>query len=480
MPTLFSRHSILLACGFGLHLMAALAAAQDAVRWLPADCNAVLVLDVTAAYKSPIAAQNQWAKKAAESFIAQEVFLPPSAKRVTIGAQLDLNDSLNSVRQNVVMELKPEANLSSVTAFTGGETEKIGKLVGLNLDRGRFIVEAAPQLWLMALPGGRQAGLRWARSDINTDSQLTPFLKSVTDMASDEFPIVMGLDLTDAVPSPSARMILNDLPGTPFKGATLDAATKVLTGTQGIVCKVHLGTTRVAQVRIQFDQSAAPLGPVAMPLAQAVLQQWGASLEDTTAWKSKVDGYALVFDGELSATGLKRLISVIQPSIVPVGNSNPAETQTSAVVTASQKYIRSIQHEMDSLEATLKRTRDNHALWFERSGKAIDGLPLKNVDPDLQVFGSRVSRSLRYQAQAEKMGNIRAGTRLAQTQANTYFSGIGPYGGVYQNVAGGNAPAINAEEGEAARSVRFSEWKQIEDGMSEMRRKLTQKYNEEF
>lgn len=453
---------------------------QDAVRWLPGDCNAILVMDVTAAYKSPVAIQNQWAKKVTESFLAQEMFLPPTAKRITVGAQLDLNESLASLRQNVVIEMKPGADLASVAALTGGETEKVGDRNGLTLSGGRYVVEAAPQLWLAAIPGGRQAGLRWARAGINRENQLTPFLKSAADVASEQYPIVMGLDLTDAVQASAARSLLEELPGMPLKGAALDAAAKVLTGAQGVVCKVHLGTTRAAQVQIVFGQSAAPLGPVAMPLAQSVLQLWGASLEDANAWKGKADGYSLVFEGELSAIGLKRLISVVQPSFTPAADSNPAESQKSAVVTASQKYIRSVQHELDSLQATLKRTRDNHALWFERAGKAIDGLPLKNVDDELQIYGSRVSSSLRYQAQAERMGNVRAGTRQAQTLANTYFSGVGPYGGYYQNVPGGNAVGINAEENLGAKSVRFSEWKQIEDGMVEIRRKLTQKYNEEF
>lgn len=477
MPTIASRWFSVLVTGLLWH---APVEAQEAVRWLPADCNAILVIDVAAAYKSPVATQNQWAKKIASAFVAQEVFLPPTAKRVTVGARLDFDDALTSVSQNMVMELKPGTDLSSVASLTGGEAELVGGRVGLSIEGGRYVVEVAPQHWLMSQPGGRQAGLRWARAGANSEVVVTPFLKGVADLAAEEFPIVLGLDLADAVPAPAATDILKELPGTPLKGATLDAAATVLTGVQGIVCKVHLGTTRAAQLRIEFSQSAAPLGPIALPLAQAVLQQWGASLEDTQAWKTKVDGYALVFEGDLSATGLKRLISIVNPSFTPSSGSNPEASQTSAAITASQKYLRSIQHELDSLQATLKRTRDNHALWFERSGKTIDNLPLKNVDPDLQTYGARVSSSLRYQAQAERMGNVRAGTRLAQTQANTYFSGIGSYGEIYRNVPGGNAPAINAEENEASRSVRFSEWKQIEDGMAEIRRKLTQKYNEEF
>jgi hypothetical protein len=128
----------------------------------------------------------------------------------------------------------------------------------------------------------------------------------------------------------------------------------------------------------------------------------------------------------------------------------------------------------------VKRTRDNHALWYERAARTIDDLPLKNVDTELQTFGARVSSSLRYQSQALRMSNVRRGTRQAQTQSNTYFSGIGPYGEVYRGVPGGNAAAIAAEENQAATAVKFVEWQQIEDGLVAIRRTLTNKYMEEF
>lgn len=465
---------------FSLSLLAHRVTAEDAVQRLPGDINALLIMDVAAVYQSPVAQQEQWAKKIASSFLAQELFVPPSAKRITVGAQLDLNDFLASTRQHVILEVKAGTDLAGVATLTGGELETIGDRNGLAINGGRYVVEAAPQVWLMAQPGGRQASLRWARAGAKSESQLPAFLDSASKMVTAQRPIIVALDLTEAVPLSAAKAVLQDLPGKPLRGADLDEAALVLSQTQGILCKIHLGTKRTAQIRVEFGRSALPLAAVGMPLAESVLQLWGASLEDAKSWTAKVDGYALVFDGELSATGMKRVISLVQPTLIPISEANSAANDTAAIVTASQKYLRSVRHELDSLEATLKRTRDNHALWFERSGKAIDSLPMKNVDPDLQVYGARVSSSLRYQAQVERMSNVRAGTRLAESKANTFYSGTGPYGEVYANYSPGNAPAINAEENESSRNVRFSEWKQIEDGMAEIRRKLTQKYNQEF
>ncbi|MBC7817077.1 MAG: hypothetical protein IAG10_09345, partial [Planctomycetaceae bacterium] len=59
------RSSRLALCvGMIAHLLAATAFSQEAVRWLDKDSNAVLAIDVAAAYRSPIAKENQWAKKA--------------------------------------------------------------------------------------------------------------------------------------------------------------------------------------------------------------------------------------------------------------------------------------------------------------------------------------------------------------------------------------------------------------------------------
>lgn len=474
-----------LCVGWCLSLWSTNAWSQDATRWLPDGLNAVLVIDAVAAYRSPIAQENQWAKRATEAFVAQEVFLPPSARRVTIGAQLDWGRALEPVRQHVVLEVKVGTDFQDVALLMGGEVEKAGDVRGLAFAGGRYIVEAKPLQWLMVQPGGRQAGLRWVRSGMNDKSRLSPLLQKAADSVSEQYQIVAALDLTDAVEFADAKSIVADLPGQPIKGPAVDKTAELLTTVQGVVCKVHLGTLRTLQCRIEFGKSAAPLASVAQPLVETVLDRWGASLEDATKLRTRADGTALVLEGELSMLGLKRLISIIRPPVVSGAapeTSTPAPTDPAqaAVISASKKYLRSVQHELDDLRATLKRTRDNHALWYERAGRTIDDLPMNHVDGDLLTFGSRVSSSLRYQSQAERMANVRTGTRMAQSQANTFYSGVGSYGEIYRRVSPANAPAIAAEENQNAAGVKFSEWKQIEDGLVEVRRTLTQRYGTDF
>ncbi len=466
----------------GLVFASAPAHADDALLWLPDGLNAVLVIDANAAYRSPLALEEKWAQKTAQAFVAQDLFLPPSTRRITVGAELDLTGSLNPVRRHLIMDVKAGTELADIASVTGGTVETVGDWKGLGVLDGRYLVEAKQAEYLMVEPGGRQAALRWVRAGASPAPRVSKFLQQAADSVSDQFPIVTALDLTDAVDLNSAKTVLASIPGKTFVGAELDKTAALLMSVRGVVCKVHLGTQRILQCRIEFGQSAAPLQPVAVPLVGSVLQLWGASLDDSVKWRTRADGDALIIEGDLSQSGLKRLMSVVHPPIVSSGARQAgAESSNVPTAEASKKFLRSIQHELDDLRGTLKKTRDNHCLWYERSARTIDGLPMLKVDPDLLTFGARVSNSLRYQAQAERFSNVRAGTRRAENETGKFYGGVSSYDGYYYTpTAGGNEAAINAQENENAAGVKFSEWKQIEDGLVEIRRGLTQKYSVEF
>ena len=480
------RHAgvVLLVCGAAVFWSPA-GRADDALRWLPDGLNAVLVIDANAAYRSPIAQAEKWAQKSAQAFVSQEMFLPPSTRRVTVGAELDLTGSLSPIRRYLVMEVKAGTELSDLATVSGGTIEKVGDKLGLSILDGRYLVESKQSEYLMVEPGGRQAALRWVRAKVPESPRISGFLQRAADSVSDQFPIVTALDLTDAVDLASAKSVLASLPGGPLTGSKLDASAELLMSVEGIVCRVHLGTERMLQCRIEFGQSAAPLEPVAVPLVGAVLELWGASLDDSVKWRTRADGHVLIIEGDLSQSSMRRLMSVVQPpnvnSAARDASQAAAEASPEAIAEASKKYLRSVQHELDDLRGTLKKNRDNHALWYERSARTIDGLPMLKVDDSLLIFGSRVSSSLRYQAQAERYSKVRAGTRQRESETGKFYGGISSYDGYfYQPTAGGNAGAIEAQENETAVSVKYTEWKQIEDGLVEIRRALTKKYNVEF
>ena len=254
----------------------------------------------------------------------------------------------------------------------------------------------------------------------------------------------------------------------------------------GITIGLTVDKDRTGQVALDFGKDADALKPILNKLVDAVLQRVGASTDEFTEWKWTVKGSRVTGTGPISPGSGRRLLSILEPpSITQVMSAASSEAPSdNKVGKTSQKYCKSIQVLLDDLSKTLHKTKDNHALWFERYGRKIDDLPKLNVDPDLLDFSAKVSSSLRYQGQVQRMSNIQAGTRTVQSGAN-YASGagyVGPYGayGWYKGVNSQAADTIQAEQNQAAKQVRFSEWKQIEDGLADIRRTMTEKYQLEF
>lgn len=74
------------------------------------------------------------------------------------------------------------------------------------------------------------------------------------------------------------------------------------------------------------------------------------------------------------------------------------------------------------------------------------------------------------------MSNIGSGTRKAETYGYGY---VNSYGWSVP-VGVGAGIAITAEQNQATKGLQFSEWKQIEDGLVQVRRAMTEKYKIQF
>jgi hypothetical protein len=462
--------------------------AADPVARLPGDLNAVMVIDVAAVYRSPVAQKEQWSKRAAESFFQQEMLIPPTTRRVTVGAQLDVDGRLHPLREFAVLEFTNASPLDRLGEWGWGQVETLGTQRGMPTPRGGYVVSADASTWLVARPGGRQAAQRWARQPVAAVPAVSDYLSGAAKQALEATPIVLALDLADVVNAADAAEVLQSLA---VKNATpqqIEQWSQQLAGARGVTALVSLSPQRHLRLSADFAAPTASLAPIARPLAEEVLRRMGASLDDAAQWKVAAVDKSLVVEGDLSPNGLKRLLSVMQPPSVaaaaaPVTTATTGNPQSdmARTIAASKTYYKGVDHELDDLRATLKKTRDNHALWFERSGRKIDDLPMMNVDDDLLTFGARVSNSLRYQSESLRGANMRVGVRKAETGANAFGTTVGYYGVVAPySTSFGNSAAITNEENMSAKTVQFSEWKEIEDGLVAIRRNLTKKYGVEF
>ncbi|OYW16996.1 MAG: hypothetical protein B7Z55_13430, partial [Planctomycetales bacterium 12-60-4] len=438
---------------------------------MPRDVNAVMWIDVAGMYETPLARKEQWAKKSREAFQQQNAVIPPGVKTFLCCAELDFADGLRSLREFVIAQPTQGMTLSALAALGGAELSPMDGKTGVLTPRGVYIVEAEPNTWLAVSRGGRQTAGRWLQAGPDSSPGLDRLRKAVSVHQADH-QAVLAFDLFDTVSPIAAKSLLATLEAPPSE-ADATAMTTTLSSLTSATLSVRIDNEIHAHLEVTFGESSTPLQPVIENLVSATLNVLGASGSTGDDWKWLVKGNGIVGDGRLSPAQLRRIFSIVYNPAANIsaqtsdGSGNSTSPTESPVVTASRKYYRSVRSICDDLQDTLKKTKDNHALWYERSGRKIDDLPLVNVDPDLLSFGQRVSNSLRYQGQAQRVMNVRAGAYKAQTGAgNMYRYGyVGPYGGwaiTHETPVSTNA--IDKTANQQAMEVRFSEWKQIEDG----------------
>ncbi|MBS0203861.1 MAG: hypothetical protein JSS49_13230 [Planctomycetes bacterium] len=463
------------------------------VRWVPADANAVILIDVDALFKAPLAIRENWQKQAADRFVNHEINVPPDAHRVVMASQLDLGGGLQPVWEMGVVELDRTPSLALVARREGGKLDSIAGHSAIRLDNGRMAVELEPGILLGTAQPNRQIISRWVGSvKTETTSRLSPFLQQSLKQADRTSQLLFALDLLDSVTVNSAKDLLAKFE--PLKGKEADQAdiADILASVKGILLTVHVTDKREGSVHVEFSKPTVIMKSVAKPLLEEILKSLEISLEDSDHWVVTVSGSALEVKVEFSQADLRRIVSLLAASSVShdvheATASEPSPEAEKAEI--SRKYFRSVKTLVDELRKSLNKSRDNHAVWMERYARKIDDLPIKDVDKDLLVFGGNVSSSLRYQAQAGRVAALRSGVREAQPVYQSYSYGagaVGPYGSYGGYSFSGTARVmpnytqIRTEEHASASQVRIAEMKQIEDGMVQIRRAMTERYNIEF
>jgi hypothetical protein len=499
---MISRAVPVFLCVFSLVAVTGVTEAQTPaklLRWVPADANAVIVIDVKALLHSPLAQRENWRKQAGDRFANQEISIPPESLRAVMATQLDLGGTLHPIWELGILELEHTPSFALIARRDGGQLDKFGDHAAVRLSSGRTGVELEPGVILTTPQPNRQIISRWI-SAVKTDAppQFSRFLQNALEQADRQSPVVMALDLADSVTVAPAREMLARFE--PLEGKTADQAdiAEILASVRGVVLTARATDKREGTIRVEFSKPTALIKPVAKPLVDEILRSLQISLTDFDHWTAEVSGTTLQLSGEFSPGDLRRVVSLFAASPATrhireqessAQTSTPTVSPEAQKAEISRKYFHSVRTLVDELKKTLGKTRDNHVVWMERYARKIDDLPIKDVDEDLLTFGGNVSNSLRYQAQAGRSAALRSGVRQAQPVYQSYSYGagaVGPYGSYGGYSFSGTVRVepergqIRTEEHATAVQVKNSEMKQIEDGMSQMRREMTKRYGIEF
>ncbi len=481
---------------------------------VPKDANTVVLLNAEKIFSSPVAREGRWQQRRQAAFEAGVSALPPQASAVVMAARTDFEFG-KSVWELSMLRSPDGVQIGEVANRFGGTVDSIEEKFAARLPGDHYLVQISDRVLAAHTPANRQDVARWLRGTDLSDptDRHSGYLREAYRYATEVgTPLIMALDLEQVASEATVAERLGR--STTWNGSEEEtrAAAKLIAGVEGVTLGVTFGEAVRGSIRVDFSQSPDPLKEVGKGLLIETLEKHGSMIEDFRDWSPSVRENTLLLSGQLSAEGLRRLLSVLElPASlaeavdrVKLSQDDSPESLTRA---ASQQYYRSLVVLLDDLRTKGKRdgvkTFGQAAIWYGKYARKIDDLPLLNVDPVLVDFGRQTSDRLRDAEMAMKGVGMRTSVRTSGNNAG-YVDGDYGYGGYRSYYGGYGTPyssnvttnfnvarsAVRAEQ-QADNVVRTQErvsgaaavqqiWAEIDRASAEIRRDLTAKYQVEF
>jgi hypothetical protein len=486
----------------------------ELAKRVPSSANAVALVNVEKLMTSPVAVKEKWQEKRDTAFASGVSFLPPDSKQAILAMQIDLTMWV-PLWEAAILELDHEPAMDKVAEMTGGTADTVNGKEAVDLPEDAYVVKFAKSTAAFMAPANRQAVGRWLReSESRTAPALSPYLMEAYRFANDVgTPVILALDLEDALPLAGLKAQLADAKEflTQHK-LEAEPVAKLLSGIRGITLGVTFGDKPFGKVKVDFRDAVSISPEAAKASLIHVLAKRGAMIEEFEDWKPAVAGKQVTLEGNLEASGMRRLSSLFDrpPSLKakqPPSSSPAPENKESVARVASQSYFHKVTDLLKDLQHKNK-TNSNTTIpqvgvWMSKYAGKIDQLSVLNVDPELVSYGAMVSDSLRAAHNAITSGAARSrirqvntpmqydyysgGTTYGYTYRDGYYgAGVVPYG-TYGTVAVPDQAAYAHERARVRTEERVTSAndargivQNIQQATTDMKRKMTQKYMAEF
>src|SRR5262245_64910969 len=182
---------------------AAPAAAADPYRELlnkvPADANALILVDVKALHNSALGRKEEWAKKHETCYHQEVCYLPPSVQDAVLASEWD-HANLGNRWALALVKMDKHVSTADIAGREGGTVEEVqGRNVTLSR-RNSYIANVAPDAFGVMSPATRPTLVRWLKSvAANKQPVVSEFLQAAIEPADARPPFLLALDLTDAL-----------------------------------------------------------------------------------------------------------------------------------------------------------------------------------------------------------------------------------------------------------------------------------------
>jgi len=464
---------------------------KELLNQIPRAANAVVLLNMEKAKNSPLGLKENWQAKVERAFDAGLVRVPPQATRCVLASQMDF-ESMEPLWNAAIFELDEDFSMEEVAGIRQGTPDKIDNLPALARPNDTYLVKLGHRTLGAMQPANRQEVVRWIR-EVRKASPLplSPYLQQAagfSDKAGSE--IIMAIDLDGAFCSNRvAKYLKSKQKQLDEWGANPLNLTKLLSDVQGIRVGVRIGEEPSAMIVIDVQGDASQVSSFAKPLLLQILSDKSAMIDDFQSWTAKAEGHEISLAGKLSKSGLRRLLSVVDspasesPAAPPAAPAPAAQTPQESPgdlptlqMNASLKYFRAIKAMAADLRSDMRDSKSlgSTGLWCDRYARRIERLPILNVDDELLKYSAFVAHQLRQARLAIRTMGIQSGARQAQI-----WGSDGGYGDDHQ-AKESERRGVRAEEKATMATNVYQIRDTIITATSDVRRKMTQKYQVEF
>ncbi len=488
-----------------IHVATASAQFQDLVKRIPATANTIVIFNVEKILASPLAIKEDWRQKQQQAFASGMVLLPPQATHAVLASQLDL-EFMHPIWEVAVLDLNTDASIEAIAKRRNGVVDEVAGVPAVALPDDTYLVEFSPRTVGRMAPANRQSVARWVRqSQTNAEVSLSPYITEAVRYAEEVgTEIIMGMDLQDAITAAVAREKLVGLQALAGQNVDIFTTARIIASMRGVTLGVVIGEKPFGKLKIDFAEDVTPIAGFVKPMLLEVLANQGALIDDFNDWKVVAKGRQVSIEGNLSATGMRQIFSVVDaPSNSMAADDAVADAtaerspgDTGGIAEASQQHFHAVTQLLGDLRRRDSSSIGQIGLFFTTYARKVDRLPILNVDEDLLAYSAWISQQLRGAAEAIQGIGIRSGERSAQVYGGRGFDSGGFRYGRFGAFGGGTAGyrvgvnttsavqaerrAIRAQEKAVGATDARAIMKDVEGATAEIRRTMTQRYQIEF
>lgn len=364
---------------------------------VPPSANAVAVVNVEGLFKSKLGLKDGWSRTYYTDYANGMAAFPPSIQTAVLAAKLD-PDSISADWELGVVRLKQPFSMKRLAEKESAPLEYLEGCSLVTTDRRTCFVELRPQTLAVTNHQSRQDVSRWLKGTRTNDRPLISdyLLEAVTEPKGQYH---LALDLQDVLQFDDAKVRLQNSPALKGQKVDFDVLAKLAVGLRGLRVSIEVGETIEGTLRIDFQDEIAQYARLLPRIALAAFQKNGVLIEELNDAQVEFGEKSFTFQTTLSEASLRRIISLIQPSIGHLedgshgSESSPETTQKAA----SLRFYSAIRRQLDDLEKNARKAKDytSSAHWFETAAKNISQLPSRDVDQNLLNYSASVVSKLR-------------------------------------------------------------------------------------